>query len=814
MANGTIVAALRWSVSGAAITLGALTATPALAQEVMPTGTDQAAPVGADQAADATPEPVAADRGGNGEDIIVTARRRNETLLDVPVAVTALGTQDLQRYAANDLSKIGQLVPQVQIVRSGAGTGGSFTIRGVGSSAGDAGIEQTVSVNIDGIQISRGRAVLQSFFDVEQVEVLKGPQALFFGKNSPGGVISVKTAGPTSTFQGYVRGGYEFEADERYIEGAVGGPISDTLGFRLAGRASAMEGWIVNDAVAHANPVEPNFPLPAGNRRQPGGDAYAGRLTVTWNPSDALDVTGKLFANYSKDNAESIAEVICPGGVPTTLGIPDPYGDCKLDGHRSSSNAPTDPALLGPWPDAPSDGKHFAKFRGVYGSLTANYKTGPITLTSVSGFYDYEVNTWDNYDYTSIGLVQSVNNDKYRSLSQEFRMITDFDSPLNFVLGAYYENVHRDQQTNGRIAPLGPDPRNGKYETWDRPAKNTGNTYSAYGQLIYKFGDAVELAGGVRWTHERKHINMRHTFLHSLFPAGVFLPEGVVVDGTFSDTNFSPEATATWHPSKNTTLYIAYKTGYKSGGFSNPSALSANYADIDQARFGSESAEGGEIGAKGSFANGRISINAALYRYTFNGLQLSSFNSATTTFTIRNAAKAQTTGFEVETNVRVTPELTLRTSVGYNAARYLSFPTSSCYAGQTAAQGCVGGVQDLTDTPLVRAPDWALNTGFSYDKPVGGDLALGFSTDAKFTDDYFTQENENPVALQRAFWLLNASARIHHVDDKWELAFIGRNLTNQRYGLSSADKPLGGAGQISQQPARTRELAIQGTFRF
>lgn len=803
--------ALRLSTSSLVLALAALTAAPAQAQSAA----DATAADAQSEAAPAAPAPENLSRA-NAEDIIVTARRRNETLLDVPVAVTALGMADLQRYAANDLSKIGQLVPQVQIVRSGAGTGGSFTIRGIGSSAGDAGIEQTVSVNIDGIQISRGRAVLQSFFDVEQVEILKGPQALFFGKNSPGGVISVKTAGPTSTFKGYVRGGYEFDADERYVEGAIGGPISDTLGFRLAGRASAMEGWVVNTAPDRANPIEPGFPLPAGNHRQPGGDAYAGRLTLVWQPSDAFDLTAKLFGNYSKENAESIAEVMCanPNALPTTSGIPDIYGDCKLDGKRSSTNAPTSPALLGPWPSAPADGKHYAKFRGVYGSITANYKAGPITVTSVSGIYDYKVNTWDNYDYTSIGLVQSVNDDAYRSISQEFRVLSDFDSPLNFVVGAFYENVRRHQETNGRIAPLGPDPRNGKYETWDRPAKNKGNTYSGYGQLIYKFGDAVELAGGVRWTHEKKSIDMRHTHLHSRFPAGVFLPEGIVVAGDFSDTNWSPEATLTWHPTPRTTLYAAYKTGYKSGGFSNPSALSANYANINEARFGSESAEGGEIGAKGSFANGRISINAAVYRYTFTGLQLSSFNSATTTFTIRNAAEARTTGFEVETNIRVTNELTARSAIGYNAARYLKFPTSSCYAGQTVAQGCVGGVQDLSNRQLVRAPDWSLTAGLSYDVPISGDMAFGISGDTKFTDDYFTQENLNPVARQRELWLFNASARLHQIDDQWELALIGRNLGNRRYGLSSADKPLGGPGEISQQPARTREVVVQATVRF
>ena len=794
---------LRRSTSGVALALAALSTSPATAQDV-PEAAEVEAPA---------PEVL---QSGSSEEIIVTARRRSETLLDVPVAVTALGMADLQRYAANDLSKIGQMVPQVQIVRSGAGTGGSFTIRGVGSSAGDAGIEQTVSVNIDGIQISRGRAVLQSFFDVEQVEVLKGPQALFFGKNSPGGVISVRTAGPSSTFKGYARGGYEFNADEAYFEAAIGGPISDTLGFRVAGRASTMKGWMVNTAPARANPLEPNFPLQAGNHRQPGGDAFAGRLTLVWEPTDSFDLTGKLFGNYSKENAESLAEVLCrdPNGYPTTSGIEDIYGDCRLDGRRSSTNAPTNPEYIGPYPGAPKDGKHYAKFRGIYGSVTANYRSGPITFTSVTGFYDYKVNTWDNFDYTSIGLVQSVNDDAYRSVSQEFRVYSDFDSPLNFVVGAFYENARRNQETNGRIAPLGPDPRNGKYETWDRPAKNWGDTYSGYGQLIYKFGDAVELAGGVRWTHEKKRIDMRHTHLHAgiSFPGGPFLAEGIVVAGDFSDTNWSPEATLTWHPTARTTLYAAYKTGYKSGGFSNPSALSANYANIDEARFGSETAEGGEIGFKGSFANGRISLNAAVYRYTFDGLQLSSFNSATTTFTIRNAARARTTGFEVETNVHVTDNFTVRNAVGYNSARYLDFTTASCYAQQTV--GCNGGVQDLTGKPLVRAPDWSLTTGFSYDVPLGDDLSFGISGDAKFSDSYYTQENLNPLAWQDEFWLFNASARVRHPDDTWELALIGRNLTDQRYGISSADKPLGSRGEVSQQPGRSREVVIQGTIRF
>src|SRR5690606_34408344 len=132
------------------------------------------------------------------EEVMVTARKRTESMRDVPVAVTVLGGDDVERYAATDLTKIGQLIPQVIIAQtSGSGSGASFAIRGVGSSSLDSGIEQTVSVNVDGLQLSRGRLITQGFFDVSQIEVLKGPQALFFGKNSPGGVISLTTVGPT-----------------------------------------------------------------------------------------------------------------------------------------------------------------------------------------------------------------------------------------------------------------------------------------------------------------------------------------------------------------------------------------------------------------------------------------------------------------------------------------------------------------------------------------------------------------------------------------------------------------------------------------
>lgn len=241
---------------------------------------------GAAYAQDTATTPQAEDTSDYGG-IIVTARKRSETLLDVPVAISALSSDTLARYNVNDLNAMSSLVPNVTIVKAASGTGASMTIRGVGSTFNDFGIDQTVSINIDGIQISRGFITNVAFFDVEQVEVLKGPQALFFGKNSPGGVVSVRSRGATKSFEAGIKAGYEFIADERYAEGYISGPLSDTLGARLAVRYAKMDGWLHNNAVDGANPTDAAFPLRRGGAaRAVGSETITGRLTLDWQPSE------------------------------------------------------------------------------------------------------------------------------------------------------------------------------------------------------------------------------------------------------------------------------------------------------------------------------------------------------------------------------------------------------------------------------------------------------------------------------------------------------------------------------------------------
>ena len=241
----------------------------------------------------------AAGQSGVLEEIVVTARQRSESLIEVPVAVSSINAETLQDYGTTDIRDLSRMAPSLNIDRASSGAGGVLALRGIGTSPGQAGFDQAVSINIDGVQTGRARVLTQGLFDIEQVDVLKGPQALFFGKNSPAGVISIRSAGPTREFSGYARAGYEFGADEALIEGAIAGPLSDAWAARLAVRYRNMKGWLRNDAALTSVPFSPPDPgVPVPGVRRPGEKELMGRMTLAFTPPDSdFDATLKLAAS-------------------------------------------------------------------------------------------------------------------------------------------------------------------------------------------------------------------------------------------------------------------------------------------------------------------------------------------------------------------------------------------------------------------------------------------------------------------------------------------------------------------------------------
>ena len=777
-----------------------------------------------------TDQPVQLSNTDTIETVTVTARKRNERLIDVPVSANAMTQETLERYATSNLTNIVNQIPQVSVDAAASGNGAIITVRGIGSSSVDAGIEQEVTVNIDGVPVSRGRVINQAVFDQQSVEVLKGPQALYFGKNSPAGVISLNSVNPGDTFEGYVRAGYETTASQYIMEGAVTVPLMDDLSARVALRGSDMTGGYVKNvggpitdpALLPAKLVAAGITLPGAPKGEyPGSKELTGRFTLAYTPNDKFDATFKfLGANYH-DNGPSMSTVMLscgPGQAgPMSLDLGsspsryllDPYGSCSPDNRTSSMG--TIPAEIAAHYPGSHGGVPFMDVRTYLSSLTMNYHlTSDLTVTSVTGYYNMAERQFSNYDYTAFSIASGQNDDYNKTWTQEVRLSSSFDFPLNFTAGFFYQNDKRQFQQSGSIGYVGVDPVTGQTNFSSAEDSYSGETYSGFAELNWKIADNLELAGGARYTLEEKAGDSGNTFVFKSYQASYLAP-GRRLIGNIVEHNVSPQATLSWHPTANTMLYAAYKTGFKSGGWSTPTRYSSK-ATVDNQQFDQEIVRGGEIGLKFAEMDGDLTGDITGYHYIFKGLQLTAYDVPTASYFTTNAGSAAVDGIEINLGYQALRELALRASAGYNHARYDSFPGAQCFTGQTAAEGCVAGVQNLAGQPLSRAPDWSGNLGATYNHPLTQDYVLSLTTDVRFRSKYNVTTTNSPFGWQNGFATWDASARI--TDDLWEFAVIGRNLTDTVYAVLGGDKPLGPRGQVAGSLGLPRTITLQVSRHF
>ncbi|HKX78014.1 MAG TPA: TonB-dependent receptor [Novosphingobium sp.] len=779
------------------------------------------------------------ERSGGLEDIVVTARRREESLLDVPVAVSAISAAALERAHVTDMTQIAQMTPNVIIAPiGGSGSGGTIAIRGIGSTYSDSGIDQSVGIVIDSVSISRSRILHASQFDLGQVEILKGPQALFFGKNSPAGVISINTANPTPDFSAMARVGYEFEAEEKFVEGFVSGPIAENLLFRVAGKYSSMKGWIKNATTAQPNLAYPAFPVTGPSTgTTPNQDTMSGRLTLKWTPTPELDSTLKVFGNHtSGDGSEGNQESYCVGPAravghmsgrsfaPGVGIVYDPQSDCEFNRRKVSGLIPE--AWRANWPNAlKKNGRSWHRNDAILGSWVSNYDFGDVTLTSVTGLTKIEATNFGSYNGTGFGIVYSGPNagEDTTIWSQELRLASDYDGPLNFTLGGYYDNTKRDFENIGSIGFGGFDAANGNSmysfrAEWHAKAHSS----AGFGQLRWQILDTLELSGGVRYTNETKRARGFNTYVNTLGAASGFPPAGAVINNRVQFSNWSPEATLSYKPSEDLMFYLAYKTGYKSGGLSTPTILNNRFvATPDVLKYRPERAKGWEAGIKGELFDRTVRFDLVAYRYEFTNIQLAAFDPVAVSYTIRNAGAARTTGVESSIVWVATPDLTLNASLTYNKAVYTDFRDAQCYAIILGTPICGANGYNRTGQTLPRSPRWMLFTGFNYERELDGGWKIGLSGDANLQSAFIPDDNGDPNTRVSSKWRLNAGARFGPADEAWELALIGRNLTDEYFPVSSSEAPFAGGafrlappGEKSGFAYRPREIVVQGTVRF
>ncbi|MFM9937113.1 MAG: TonB-dependent receptor [Novosphingobium sp.] len=825
--------------------------------------------------AEAAADAAAAEAPAQAEEITVFARRDAESLQNVPLTITAIGAATLAKYNVTKPADIVSRIPTLNVQIGGSGAGAQISLRGVGSSNISAAFDSAVALDFDGVQVSTNRLLQAGFADPAQIDVLKGPQSLYFGKSASAGVLQIRSADPTKTWQYGATGSYEFEEKGYLVGGYISGPLSDTFGIRIAGQYNDVKEYVK---------INPTTPAKLRNR---GLTDFVGRVTLQWEPSS--DFTANLKATYTRntnDGAIGTADISCGKNGradevvlfsflgPNAIAIPS-NADCNPFDKYVTTSDPS-PALVGKFPEGSggANGKYpghpFGQTNLFFTRLKMDAKLGDgLKLVSTTGYMNLDSVDFDSYSYLGVGkafrpsglplvlaalgpfsapALDAINTvgspqgvggsdpvNKTAQFTQELRLVSSFDGPLNFSLGAFYESrviKFNTSQQAFNASLLFPDPVTGNTFDYFKRHRTKTNTYSLFGSASYDITEQLELTGGVRYTKEDKVntivIPYMHQFLSTVFG---FVSSGFATPPIkFKDNNWSPEVTLRYKVTPDFNVYAAFKTGYKSGGIDNSALPSSNLADFlipakfeaaaSGLRFKSETSKGGEIGFKSQLANRTITLNAAAYYYVFNDLQVQNFNATTIQFVTANAGQLTTKGIDIDFSWRPPVDgLRFTGALAYTDAKF----TRDFFTG-TGPDGKLGTADDpnIKGRRAARAPEFAGNIAFDYTAPLSDALELGLSGNLAYSGKYFTRQENFTDYQQPGYATIDASISVAAPDGKWKLALIGNNITDKIFVNTSGGRPfLAGAGNglpIGDDEVftvnRGRQVFVQGTVKF
>lgn len=778
--------------------------------------------------------------------ITVIARKQEETLQEVPVTVTAIGGDTLDKYQVDEIADVVSRVPALNVQVGGSGSGGQISLRGVGSSNISASFDSAVAFDFDGVQISTMRLVQAGFFDVAQIDVLKGPQSLFFGKSASAGVFAVRSADPTPDWEVGVKVSQEFEENGTTVGGYISGPLSGKLGVRLAAQYQNIEDYV------DLAPGTPAF-LPNGARRTSRGlKNFVGRATLQWDPFD--NFSANLKVNYIKnenDGAIAHSDINCGAN-----GIADPLflfsgglqlasnADCNstdglyhhADFHPGLRVLPNDSSVAGQL--TARNGSPFGETDIFFGRLKWDLDlSDSLTLSSVTGYLNLDAIDLDSYGYVGIlpngqpgGVGGSDPRNRTQQFTQEVRLTSDLDGMFNFMVGAFYESRQIDFDTSQLALNwsllFGPDALTGSTFDWHKQHNTETEAISLFASTTLNLTEQLELSGGIRWTDEKKVNTISLPYVHSGLEAlgggAVFLQRGFFSGPIrFSDSNFSPEVSIKYQATDDVNVYAAFKTGFKSGGIDNSALPSASLGaaaaanDFSALIYDSETGKGGEVGVKSQFADRTITANLSAFYYVFDDLQVQNFDANTTQFQTFNASQLTTKGIDLEWAWQTPVEgLNLSGSMAYTDAKYTQdFFTDP---GPDMIRGTADDTSNLRGRQAARAPKFAANIAFDFSAPVGDSLEFGLNGNLQYSGSYFTNEDTVNDLRQSSYASIDGAISIGDQDGAWKFSLIGVNLTDKIWVNTSGGRPfLGGGGDdlvVTQN--RGRQVFVEGKFKF
>ena len=716
------------------------------------------------------------------EEIIVTAQKREQGLREVPISIAVIDGQEIKDNAILELEDLSAQVPGFTVTEAAIAT--LAFVRGLGSGI-NQGFEQSVGMYIDGVYAGRGRQFRSSFLDIERVELLKGPQGILFGKNSIAGAINITTAQPTDELEGYVSGRLDANHGEQNLTAVVSGPLSDTLAGRVAVRTGGFDGWMYNSML---------------DRDEANVDETTARGSLRWRPNDSLEITGKFEA--SKYKVKGRTTQITEAGVYGPLYQSyDPTFEDRLNDRKSVGGI----------------GLDYSKTKSHNAALTINYDRNDYTFTSITGYMEYDFLDELDVDFGPIPYLFQTEPQDFDQTSQEFRLISPLNGKFEYVAGIYFDSTDLQTQKalDGDFAPLGialpPATRFVGFE-------QDSSSWAVFGQGTIHLRDNLRMNLGVRYTDERKTASQDLWFAD--YQTTTPNPElgffyglaGLGIEHAYhqrrDENNTSPLLSIQWDSSDSVSWYGSAAKGFKAGGFN----ANETTGDVENFEFENETSTTIELGAKSRFAGGTARLDFAVFRTSFDDLQVSSFEGVS--FVVGNAAKATSKGLEVEGEYLMTDHFSLSGSLTYLKSTYDSFPDANCTIAQKIAndtgEECT---QDLSGKTTQYAPRFSGNLNLNWETTSAAGQYWLAQLSLFHTEGFYLDEDLDRAEYQGAFQKLGFRVSWTSRDQHWTVALIGKNLTNEVTRHHGSDVPLL-AGAHYSTTDRLRSFALQATWSF
>lgn len=736
----------------------------------------------------------AAPAEGGLEEIVVTARKREENLQSAPLSVAAFSGDTLAKAGIDDFAEIASRVPGFTLNPDNVSEPNIF-LRGIGTDIESAASSAAIGFFLNDVYLPRASGTAVELFDLERVEIVRGPQGTLYGKNVVGGAINFITRKPTDEFRAGIEAGIgNYGAFD--VKANIAGGIGEGLSGSLAASARRRDGFAFNTFTG--NDVEDL-------------SAFGVMGQLRYQPNDSLDIllSGDLTRRRARGKWVDIQ-------TPSTHNIPF----VNPDPRRGPNNI---------------DGKQDADLGGVH--LNVDWDTGAGTLTSISAYREGDFKVLNNdagsfIDFTRLvydgngridffAIDRTQFNDDYfinnkdemvKSFSQEFRYRSDWDGAFNLLAGVYYQHEKVDRVEDADYIFM-------RFFAQGREIAETrlkSDTWAAFLEGTYDFTDTLGLTAGIRYTKDRKRFSVYRETIGDFLGAdfedenGNFTRAFTASDKQSWDA-WTPSVNLHWKPAEDVYLYALVSKGYKSGGWNGENATNPGEARVS---YNPEYALNYEVGAKTTWLDNRLRFNLTGFWTEYKDLQTQQFvifdPNLPADNVIANAGKARVKGIEIETAVAPVDGLTLFANYTYMDAKITGDLISTELRFDFSCFCNIPVPTNLKGNTLRRSPENSFSVGGDLTVPLSSRFNGFVRADYNWTDDFFFDNENSPRTRQRSVGVLNGSIGIATEDDKWELRLWAKNLTNELYESGKSD--VIGSVLVSYNPPRTYGATLRWKY--